>query len=115
MNCSGTARAILGIQGREVELRRDGAEPQGLTAIVSDYGFGPAPSNWPEGFGSTQARHAAFRLHPQDADPRYGDTVTWDGLDYEIRAVRPEPSCSGPDGPMWRVALGVADPRGGAA
>lgn len=115
MSFSDAARSILDNYGKPASLERSGLDALPLRVMVSDFGFGPAPAPWPAGFGQGLGRHARFRIHPDDVTaqaPVYGDAMLWDGDRFELRIIAPEPACFGAGGPLWIVALGVADQRG---
>lgn len=113
MSFSAAARSMLDHMGQDAIFRREGLDDLPIRAMVSDYGFGATPSNWSGEFAQGQARHAAFRLLPEDAAPAYGDVIVWSGRSYEVRQTMPEPALHGADGPMWTVCLCVADQRSG--
>ncbi|MGE4471118.1 MAG: hypothetical protein AB7D47_13370 [Desulfovibrio sp.] len=121
MSFADAALGLLLLSGREVVLRRADKGEGVLRALVTEYGFGDAPGNWPEVSASGMGRYAEFRLRPGDlkadsglGEPHYQDVIVFGEGEYEIRAVRFEPCCFGEDGPLWCVVLAVSDQRGRA-
>lgn len=119
MSFSAAARSMLDHMGQDATFRREGEDDLAIRAVVSDYGLCPAPSNWPGEYFQGHARHAAFRLHPEDMPvvdgsairPQANDTIIWDGRRYTVRFCLPEPSVYGSSGPMWWVCMAKSDQR----
>lgn len=109
------ALSILDVVGQDIVFRREGEESLALAAVVSDYGLGPAPSIWPGEMFQGLARHAAFRIRPNDLPsgvrPQANDVLVWEDVEYTVNACEPEPRVYGPAGPMWWVCMSKADQR----
>lgn len=106
------AAAILAERGEPVTYTAADAGPVTLTAVVVRHGLGYCPTGWPTDSFQFTARHAAVRMAPADiaAAPAEGDTFSLDGLDYQVRIVRPVPQ-TGTD-TLWIESLCAADQRG---
>lgn len=112
MSLSQMSQNALDIAGQEVVHIPETSEPENLTAVVADFGFQPAPpSGWDAGLFQGQGRYASFRLHPDHAAPVEGDVIVWDGDEFDVRQIFPEPS-TGPQW-LWAVVRGVARQGGG--
>lgn len=113
---SDMASAILAVQGESVSYTPQATDPEAeaveLQAVVTRHGLGYAPSTWPEDLFRNKARHAAVRLPAASlaAEPTSEDTITLDGLSYDVRAVTREPR-TGPEA-LWWICLCACDQRG---
>lgn len=110
------AASILAARGETVSYLVPSDDPDAeaveILAVVTRHGLGYAPPTWPEDLFRNQARHAAVRLSAADVamEPTTEDTITLDGLDYDVRAVQREPK-TGPEA-MWWICLCACDQRG---
>ncbi len=106
------AADILADQGEPVDYQAGDAEAVTVQAVATRFGMGPCPAGWPADLFPHSARHAEFRLACADVpdQPTAQDTITVDGLDYEVRSVGREPE-TGPD-VLWWICRGAASQRG---
>ncbi len=111
MDMSNLASGILADLGEIVQYALGGENPVDVEAIVTRFGLGPCPTGWPADLFPNTAKHASLRISPADVvdEPTGDDTITLDGLDFEVRAVQREPKTGQP---LWWVLLCAADQRG---
>lgn len=83
-----------------------------VDALVHDHGFGMVPSGWDSEFFEGMARYVEFKLPVRDVagEPQYRDIITFQGREFEVRAVHPSPTIGADK--IWWVVFGVADQRG---
>jgi len=106
------ASDFLDMLGEPVAYQAGEATSVQVRAVVSRHGLGPCPSEWPSDIFSHSARHAEFRFSVADVpqEPTPEDSISADGLIYEVRAVAREPK-TGPEA-MWWICLCAAQQRG---